>query len=52
LARRHSQDRREGRQPGRYAAFQTTGAATSRHLFADILRKIAELRLLAAWLTI
>jgi hypothetical protein len=37
---------------GRYAAFQMAGAATSRNLFAGILHLSAELRLLAARVTI
>jgi hypothetical protein len=37
---------------GRYAAFQMADAAISLNLFADIPRLIAELRLLAARLTI
>jgi hypothetical protein len=37
------QDRREGSH-GRYVAFQMAEVAISRHLFADILQLIAELR--------
>jgi hypothetical protein len=37
---------------GRYAAFQMAGAAIPRNLFAGTVRLIAEIRLLAARLTI
>jgi hypothetical protein len=42
--READQDRREGLSHGRYVAFQMAEVAISRHLFADILRLIAELR--------
>ena len=44
LREKADQDRREGREPGRYVTFQMAEVAVSGQMFADILSLIARLR--------
>jgi len=44
LREKADQDRREGREPGRYVTFQMAEVAVSGQMFADTLSLIARLR--------